>query len=362
MLVYTVMPGDTLYRIAQRHNTTVERILELNNIPDPDRLTVGMKLNIDAPSSGGGEAGAGRSDPHTSRFFDSVLFTLAADRSRYVRGETIRLTLVKVNTASSPVTLNYRTGQRFDLAAFQEGREVWRWLENRSFPQVTARVVLRPGQTQSFHFAWDQRDRAGRLIEPGPVTIRGYNLAEEFRNRPLALVVRVQPAAGPAPAPGVCPGGNLLTDPGLERWRNENTPVAWNGTNLFRTRSARTGSFAAGLGAVRREQATLTQSVAGLPGRIYQLRFWAREIPADPPKGSFTFNAMVFFYDAAGRFLTRADPVFTQTTIPERYTLFSLTTGLSPERTARAEVRFVFTPAPDNTSAVAIDEVDFRCV
>jgi len=366
LFVYTVVPGDTLAEIARRYNTTVERILELNNIPDPDMLTVGMKLNIDTSFAGGGAGAGSPAGPHTTGFFDGILFTLAADRARYSQGETIRLTLVKVNVTSSPVTLHYRTGQRFDLAAFQGGQEVWRWSANRVFTQASARVVLRPGETQSFRAAWDQRDRAGRLIAPGPVTIRGYNSAEEFRNRFLSLNVRVQPSAAPAPSPspgpGQCPGGNLLNDPGLERWRDEHTPASWNGTNLFRTRTAKAGNFAAGLGAARRTQATLTQSVAGLPGQIYQLRFWVREIPAEPPKGNFTFGATVFFSDAAGRLISRSDPAFTQTSVPERYTLFSLTTGLSPAGTARAEVRFVFTPARDNTSAVAVDEVDFRCI
>lgn len=136
MFVYTVVPGDTLAEIARRYNTTVERILELNNIPDPDMLTVGMKLNIDTSFAGGGAGAGSPAGPHTTGFFDGILFTLAADRARYSQGETIRLTLVKVNVTSSPVTLHYRTGQRFDLAAFQGGQEVWRWSAPRLYPGV----------------------------------------------------------------------------------------------------------------------------------------------------------------------------------------------------------------------------------
>lgn len=364
MLVHTVQPGDTLYEIARRYNTTVERILELNDIPDPNLLTVGMKLNIAAPGASEG------ADPFAARLFDSILHIIGTDRPRYLRGETIRLSLVKANISSAPVTLTYRTGQRFDFAAFREGREIWRWSATQAFPQVTGRVTLQPGEAQSFSVAWDQRDNAGRLIDPGLVTIRGYNVAEELRNRSVPIVVRIRPAAVPTPppapvstpSPDFCPPGNLLADPGFEQWRNQNTLVYWNGTNLFRTRIAKSGSFAAEMGAAHAEQATLSQSVVGLPGRLYQLRFWAREIPQTPPRGNFTLSATIFFYDAAGRFISRADPVFTQTAIPERYTLYSLTTGLSPVGTARAEVRFVFTPAPDNNNTVALDDVDFRCI
>jgi len=43
----TVVLGDTLYEIAQRCNTTVEKILRLNpEITDPDRIAVGITLAV----------------------------------------------------------------------------------------------------------------------------------------------------------------------------------------------------------------------------------------------------------------------------------------------------------------------------
>lgn len=44
-IVYTVRPGDTLYRIAQRYNTTVESIMALNNLTSTVIL-VGQRLVI----------------------------------------------------------------------------------------------------------------------------------------------------------------------------------------------------------------------------------------------------------------------------------------------------------------------------
>lgn len=46
-IVYTVRPGDTLWTIAQRYNTTVNAIKILNNLTS-DFLRVGQKLNIPA--------------------------------------------------------------------------------------------------------------------------------------------------------------------------------------------------------------------------------------------------------------------------------------------------------------------------
>jgi len=52
-LVYTVQEGDTLGVIAQNFNTTVELLVEVNNITDPNTLQVGDELIIPAPGTTG---------------------------------------------------------------------------------------------------------------------------------------------------------------------------------------------------------------------------------------------------------------------------------------------------------------------
>ena len=46
---YTIVAGDTLVKIAQRFNTTVERVQALNNLSDPRALRIGTKLVIPPP-------------------------------------------------------------------------------------------------------------------------------------------------------------------------------------------------------------------------------------------------------------------------------------------------------------------------
>ena len=43
---YFVRPGDTLYEIAMQHGVQVEHLVEVNNLDDPDRLSVGQILLI----------------------------------------------------------------------------------------------------------------------------------------------------------------------------------------------------------------------------------------------------------------------------------------------------------------------------
>ncbi|MBC9783948.1 peptidoglycan-binding protein [Heliobacterium chlorum] len=50
MVIYYVRPGDTLYTIAQRYGLTMEQILELNPLPDPNSLQVGQNLWLPVPS------------------------------------------------------------------------------------------------------------------------------------------------------------------------------------------------------------------------------------------------------------------------------------------------------------------------
>ncbi len=43
---YVVQRGDTLYKIARRYNTSVEEIAELNNLSNPDLIYAGQRLLV----------------------------------------------------------------------------------------------------------------------------------------------------------------------------------------------------------------------------------------------------------------------------------------------------------------------------
>lgn len=49
---YTVQPGDTLYKIAQQHGTTVQAIAQANDITDPSQLRVGQTLAVQGATAG----------------------------------------------------------------------------------------------------------------------------------------------------------------------------------------------------------------------------------------------------------------------------------------------------------------------
>lgn len=45
-LIYTVVPGDNLYKISHNYNSTVENVLKFNNIPNPNLIHLGQKIVI----------------------------------------------------------------------------------------------------------------------------------------------------------------------------------------------------------------------------------------------------------------------------------------------------------------------------
>ena len=81
-------------------------------------------------------------------------------------GEPIQLIIVVA--VRDPMTLYYRTSQRYDLAVINsEDQEVWRWSQDRAFAQVTAEVPLEENGTLAFAETWDQGGNDGQQVPPG---------------------------------------------------------------------------------------------------------------------------------------------------------------------------------------------------
>ncbi len=293
-----------------------------------------------------------------------IRYILATDRRQYRRGEVVAITFTKCNVSTRTITLNYTTGQRFDVVALQNGRVVWRWSDDRFFTQVRGREVLRPGACRTYTASWDLRNRQGNFVAPGTFTIRAENVALELRNRFVqARIEVVSRPVVPGPQPGRCPRTNMLANPGFENWQNITTPRFWASINASRSGLAHGGNFAAELGTNPNRQAVLRQSVPAGPGLNYRITFWARERIRQLGMSRFVLEVPVYVYDGQGRFIGRVDPAFNPTAIPDRtYQQFRFTTGVLPRGTDRAELRFIFRPLTGNNNSVVIDDVEMVCI
>ena len=50
MIIHTVQPGDTIFKIARQYSTSPMKIIENNELLNPDKLAVGQKLLILMPT------------------------------------------------------------------------------------------------------------------------------------------------------------------------------------------------------------------------------------------------------------------------------------------------------------------------
>lgn len=370
---YTVKTGETLTSIAASLGTTVERLLALNQISNPDLIYPGQTLVV---STEGVETGTqGRNA--NSRVVRGLLYTIVTDKRSYRRGEPVNITLVKTNITSENITLSYNTSQRFEFEAVRDdGTVVWRWSRGRFFGQVASNVTIRPGESQVFTAAWDQRNQQGNLVVPQNINIRGYNWAQGLRNQFVSVGITIvrsgttvpptTPTIAPTtPQPSGCrPGVNLLLNSGFENWPSpDRPPSGWRGENVSRQEFIRhMGSYAARLGTNPDRRATLSQTIPGSGGRLYRVAYWVREIPQVPPGSNFRFNVRVFFYNAAGNLISTADPEYTEDYVPENFIQYSFTTGITPPQTRSMELRFIFTPESGNNSVIALDDVFMECL
>ena len=46
VIIYSVDKGDTLWKLAKKYNTTIEELVKINDIENPEIIIIGQKLII----------------------------------------------------------------------------------------------------------------------------------------------------------------------------------------------------------------------------------------------------------------------------------------------------------------------------
>ncbi|GAB6158909.1 hypothetical protein JCM39194_21090 [Desulfotomaculum varum] len=391
MAVYIVQPGDTLAQIAARFNTTVAELQRLNNLANPNLILVGQQLTVPdtaaptatpapTPSETDQEtirvtrqySGIIRTlvggRPYTARLVDGLLYILLLDQQVYRTGQEVRITLNKVNVSNRTITLRYNTGQRFELVVRRvaDNAEVWRYSQGRLFIQQSAVVTIRPNQTAIYRYVWDQRDNAGRQVNPGDYVLEVFNVARGLQNIAIRIRFRIREGdAIPTPTPPFeCTGANLLQNANFESWLSATQPRNWNASNVRRSEVAFTGRFAVEMGNLPDEPATLSQVIPLVGGSNNRVSFRVAEDVEGSRMGNFSFGVQVFFRNRSGTVVGVAPqgPFSPALIEDEVYELFTFTTGRVPATAVTAELRFTFNPRASNQSRIRIDSAEFRCL
>ncbi len=104
---------------------------------------------------------------------------LLSSLQAYTSGDGVTLVLQVTNTSSSPVELEFSTGQSYDFVVSRDEREFWRWSADRAFTQALRSEVVSPGETLRYQEVWpNPAELRGEFTVTGTLTARNYPLTQ----------------------------------------------------------------------------------------------------------------------------------------------------------------------------------------
>lgn len=105
----------------------------------------------------------------------AITVTLTSDKTTYRSGETVRFTITARNTSQQAVTLQFNSGQNFDITAKKHLKTdspiLWQWSHDKMFTMALRQVKFAPGEKQTWTATWDQTDSEGNILPRGNYTI-----------------------------------------------------------------------------------------------------------------------------------------------------------------------------------------------
>jgi LasA protease len=211
--VYTVSPGDNLSWIAQRYGCTVEDLVRLNRLPDPDSLQPGQRLRVPTRVSRVGPALKLIPDSelvYSPAFVDFDIAAFVNEHNGFLKNysEKVEGQVCSGTEIIQIVAQRFSVGPRLLLALLEYKGG---WLDNPSPPAVAqeypmgkedpARAGLflqtswaanhlnegyygwQRGDLALLHFATGQRAQIARELNPGTVGVQNVlALASEWES------------------------------------------------------------------------------------------------------------------------------------------------------------------------------------
>lgn len=102
-----------------------------------------------------------------------VLYLFYTDQYQYQPGDSVRMTLLKVNTGIRGEVFTYLTTQYYDFMIKGSEGIVWRWSKDKFFLQVIQTKFLRPGEMAAAQEIWQVPEN----IAKGVYRLAGRDLA-----------------------------------------------------------------------------------------------------------------------------------------------------------------------------------------
>jgi len=88
-------------------------------------------------------------------------------------GETATFTISIRNKSDKTVNVFFPTGQRWDLATYHDGTQIYRWSQGYYWSDAPHSVPIRAGKSMSKQLSWETVDRLGRALPKGVYQAQG---------------------------------------------------------------------------------------------------------------------------------------------------------------------------------------------
>lgn len=107
---HIVRRGETLSHVAQRYGLSIQQLMAMNNLSNPNHVYVGQQLSVI-----GGGAGSGNTSYAPAAGYKRITVNLSAQTLTAWQGDTVILnTLISSGTAATPtVTGTFRIGNKY---------------------------------------------------------------------------------------------------------------------------------------------------------------------------------------------------------------------------------------------------------
>ena len=123
--IYIVSPGDTLVKIAEKNEVSVDEIVQQNNISDPNKIYPGQSISINK----GNSAIVEHSEKSVANRVTSRQFNQNSQKKNEVNTNKKTLESVRGKNSGNPIALlpHDQREAPWMAVAFEEGETRWKW-------------------------------------------------------------------------------------------------------------------------------------------------------------------------------------------------------------------------------------------
>jgi hypothetical protein len=102
----------------------------------------------------------------------SVGATLSSDQPEYLAGKPVNLTFIVTNHSKASADYEFNNGQLYDIVISDAtGKIVWRWSQNKVFPQLMSHLNLATNESATYNVQWLQRDNDDHPLPAGTYSV-----------------------------------------------------------------------------------------------------------------------------------------------------------------------------------------------